>query len=91
MENPTKLSEFAGVHELPAQRYFNVLCMPMVRIQTCSQTRSRTGTFRKCGPRPAGTSIYGSNMLSVRSLILISTKWLMERVKPKSLLAFELE
>jgi hypothetical protein len=27
MANSSQLSQFADVHELPAQRYFNVLCM----------------------------------------------------------------
>jgi hypothetical protein len=27
MEHPAMLAEFADIHELPAQRYFNVLCM----------------------------------------------------------------
>lgn len=91
MEKPSQLSQFAGVHELPAQRYFNVLCMAYgadqnlfadaVKDWHLPQERAKNCRYE-----------YLRFQYAFRTLISpYIDQALVEQIKPKRLLAFEPE
>jgi hypothetical protein len=91
MEKPTQLSEFAGVHELPAQRYFNVLCMAYgadpilfadaVKDWHLPEVRAKTCRYEYLRFQYAFRTLIGPYI----------DEPLMQQIKPKRLLAFEPE
>jgi hypothetical protein len=91
MEKPTQLSEFAGVHELPAQRYFNVLCMaygadPNLFADAVKDWHLPEVRAKNCGYQ------YLRFQYAFRTLIgPYIDEALMEQIKRKRLLAFEPE
>lgn len=91
MEKPAQLSEFAGVHELPAQRYFNVLCMAYgadpnlfadaVKDWYLPEVRAKTCRYEYLRFQYAFRTLIGPYV----------DEALFEKIKPKRLLAFESE
>lgn len=91
MEKAPQLSEFAGVHQLPAQRYFNVLCMaygadPNLFADAVSDWHLPEVRAKRCRYE------YLRFQYAFRTLIGPHIdEALVEQIKPKRLLAFEPE
>jgi hypothetical protein len=91
MEKPTQLPEIAGVHELPAQRYFNMLCMAYgadpnlfadaVKDWYLPEVRAKTCRYEFLRFQYAFRTLIGPYI----------DQALMQQIRPKRLLAFEPE